>query len=254
MGVELKLTDQDVPVSPVFIDFLLHIIDGEPFEDAIWGDQLSEELSRDGKALVERATQHAERVLRSEVGPRHIARAYELFLVLVKGEMEQIKDIQLKFHFINVIGVPRNGGSYLTKEIYRSLGHNPTKVPNVVAHDGFPEAGPFRFEQGTNSWITSLQTMAEYLTMVEIFFGRERPHTGKIIVPKKLTKGVYAGGFFHRILGDSVENLLTIRHPVSSAISTYEKSGGLPEDGKFTTRGNIEEWVKRDLVYTRHTG
>ena len=250
MGVELKLTDQDLPVSPVFIDFLLHIIDGVPFEGAKWGDQLSEELSRDGKALVEHATQNAQRVLESPVGPQHIARAYELLLILIKGDVERIKDIQLKFHFINVIGVPRNGGSYLTKEIYRSLGHDPERVPNVVAHDGFPEAGPFRFEQSTNSWMTSLQTMAEYLTMIEIYFGKERPHTGKVIVPKKLTKGVYAGGFFHRILGQSVENLLTIRHPASSAISTYEKSGGLPEDGKFAVRGNIEEWVRRDLVYT----
>src|SRR5690606_26151326 len=42
----------------------------------------------------------------------------------------------------------------------------------------------------------------------------------------------------------------TVRHPVASAISTYEKSGGLPENGKFAVRGNIEEWVRRDLAYT----
>ena len=65
-----------------------------------------------------------------------------------------------------------------------------------------PVAGPFRFDKGVNSWITSLQTMAEYLTMVEIYFGRNKPHSGKIVVPKKLLKGTYAGGFFHRILGN----------------------------------------------------
>ena len=69
-------------------------------------------------------------------------------------------------------------------------------------------------------------------------------------MPKKLTKSTYAGGFFHRVLGTSVENILTMRHPVASCISTYEKSGGLPEDGRFAVRGNIEEWVRRDLVYT----
>ncbi|MEM7469637.1 MAG: hypothetical protein AAF387_22535, partial [Pseudomonadota bacterium] len=41
-----------------------------------------------------------------------------------------------------------------------------------------------------------------------------------------------------------------VRHPVASCISTYEKSGGLPDDGKFAVRGNIEEWVRRDLMYT----
>ena len=98
--------------------------------------------------------------------------------------------------------------------------------------------------------MTSLHTLAEYLTMVEIYFGRNKPHSGKIPVPKKLLKGTYAGGFFHRILGDAVETIFTVRHPVTSCISTYEKSGGLPEDGRFAVRGNIEEWVRRDLVYT----
>ena len=250
MGVEIKLSDKELPVSPVFIDFLLHIVENRPFGEARWGDQLSEELSNDQRQIIEQASENAQRVIASEAGQRHIARAYELLVILMTGDVEKVKDLQLKFHFINVIGVPRNGGSYLTKEIYRALGYDPTHVPNVVAHDGFPEAGPFRFEQGTNSWMASLQTMAEFLTMLEIYFGKSRPHTGKIVVPKKLTKGSYAGGFFHRILGESVENLITMRHPVSACISTYEKSGGLPEDGRFAVRGNIEEWVRRDLVYT----
>ena len=42
MGVEIKLTDNQLPVSPVFIDFLLHIVEDIPFEGAQWGDQLSE--------------------------------------------------------------------------------------------------------------------------------------------------------------------------------------------------------------------
>ncbi len=250
MGVEIKLSDRELPVSPVFVDFLSHVVDDTPFEEAKWGDQLSEELSQDQKQVLEKAAENAQKVMATEKGQRAIGRSYELLVALMLGDVEKIRDLQLKFHFINVIGVPRNGGSYLTKELYRSLGYDPNRVPNVVAHDGFPEASPFRFEKGMNSWITSLQTMAEYLTMVEIYFGKAKPFSGKIPVPKKLTKGTYAGGFFHRILGESVENILTVRHPVTSAISTYEKSGGLPENGKFAVRGNIEEWVRRDLVYT----
>ncbi len=250
MGVDIRLSDREFPVSPVFVDFLSHIVEERPFDGAQWHDQLSEELSNQQQEVLARAAENAAKVMAMPVGQRHIGRAYELFVALMTGDVDKIKDIQFKFHFINVIGVPRNGGSYLTKEIYRALGYDPEKVPNVVAHDGFPEASPFRFERGVNSWMTSLQTMAEFLTMVEIYFGKARPHTGKIIVPKKLTKGSYAGGFFHRILGESVEHILTIRHPVTSCISTYEKSGGLPDNGGFTVRGNIEEWVRRDLVYT----
>jgi hypothetical protein len=250
MGVEIKLSDRELPVSPVFIDFLHHLVADIPFEGAIWGDQLSETLSNEQQRLQQQAAEHAREVLAVPLGQRAVGRAYELLVALMTGNVEAVKDIQLKFHFVNVIGVPRNGGSYLTKEIYRALGYEPSRVPNAIAHDGFPDAGPFRFERGVNSWITSLQTMAEFLTMVELYFGKNRPHGGKIVVPKKLTKGTYAGGFFHRILGQAVENILTVRHPVTSCISTYEKSGGMPGDGKFRVRGNIEEWVRRDLNYT----
>lgn len=253
MGVEIKLTDKELPVSPVFVDFLVHIVEKRPFEGAQWHDQLSEELSSEHKQVLQQAAENAKRVMATQDGQRYIARAYQLFVALLTGNLEQIRDIQFRFHFLNIIGVPRNGGSYLTKEVYRALGYDPEKVPNVIAHDGFPEAGPFRFQSGVNSWITSLQTMAEFLTMVEIYFGKARPHTGKIVVPKKLLKGTYAGGFFHHILGESVEHILTVRHPVTSAISTYEKSGGLPDIGKFMVRGNIEEWVRRDLNYTGST-
>jgi hypothetical protein len=250
MGVEIKLSDRELPVSPVFIDFLHHIVADIPFEGAIWGDQLSEALSSEQQRMTESATANAAGVMASPVGKQAIARAYELLVALMTGNVDPVKDLQLRFHFVNVIGVPRNGGSYLTKEIYRALGYQTDLVPNAIAHDGFPEAGPFRFERGVNSWMTSLQTMAEYLTMVELYFGKNKPHSGKILVPKKLTKGSYAGGFFHRILGQAVENILTVRHPVTSCISTYEKSGGLPPDGCFRVRGNIEEWVRRDLAYT----
>jgi len=249
MGVEIKLSDRELPVSPIFIDFLHHVVADIPFEGAIWGDQLSEALSSEQSRLLQSAATHAATVLAAPLGQRAIGRAYELLVALMTGNVDPIKDLQLAFHFVNVIGVPRNGGSYLTKEIFRALGYHPDRVPNVIAHDGFPDAGPFRFERGVNSWMTSLQTMAEYLTMVELYFGRNRPHSGKIVVPKKLTKGSYAGGFFHRVLGQAVENIFTVRHPVTSCISTYEKSGGWPEDGLFRVRGNIEEWVRRDLGY-----
>jgi len=164
-----------------------------------------------------------------------------------------LRDIQLRYHFVNVIGIPRCGGSYLTKELYRALAYDPTQVPNALAHDGFPEAGPFELAPGRNSWVLSLHTMAEYLTMVEMFFQNAARHSGKVVVPKKLTKGIYAGGFFHRVLGEAVEMILTVRHPVTACISTYEKSGGLPANERFAVRSNIEEWCRRDLAHTGAT-
>ncbi|MCI0749439.1 MAG: hypothetical protein L0Y32_02675 [Nevskiales bacterium] len=250
MGIEVKLTDRELPISPVFVDFLAHIVDGRPFVDHEWHDQISETLNRAQRDLLARAPKDAERVMASPQGRAAVARAYQLLFALLVGNLNALKDLQLKFHFVNVIGIPRNGGSYLTKELFRALGFDPTRVPNALAHDGFPEASPFLLRQGANSWVLSLHTMAEYLTMVELFFADAKRFSGKIVVPKKLTKGIYSGGFFHRVLGEAVEHIFTLRHPVTSCISTYEKSGGLPANGRFAVRSNIEEWCRRDLLYT----
>jgi hypothetical protein len=161
--------------------------------------------------------------------------------------MSPLQELQSRFHFVTFIGIPRTGGSYLTAELYRALGLVPAHVPNGLAHDSFPEAGPFQLQPGANSWMVSMKTIAEYLTMVEIFFGDRKPHDGKIVVPKKLTKAAYAGGLFHSVLGEETEHVLTVRHPVAGCVSTYDKSGGFPADGRFTVRSNIEEWCRRDL-------
>jgi hypothetical protein len=250
MGVEIKLTDRELPVSPVFIDFLAHLLDNRPFADNEWADQLSEALNYGLPELQRRATQDAPRVMNDARGRAHVARAYGLLLSLLTGDLAPLRDLQHRFHFVNIVGIPRTGGSYLTAELCRALGYDPKRLPNALAHDGFPEAGPFELIPQANSWVLSLQTMAEYLTMVELMFSGQRRHSGRVIVPKKLTKGIYAGGFFHRVLGEAVEHLVTLRHPVAACISTYEKSGGLPPDGRFVVRSNIEDWCRRDLLYT----
>lgn len=250
MGVEIRLTDRELPVSPVFIDFLAHILDGRPFDDREWADQTSEALNFGLPELQLRAEAAAPGVMNDARGRAHIGRAYSLLLALLTGDFAPIGELQRRFHFINVIGIPRTGGSYLTAELYRALGIAPHSVPFALAHDGFPEAGPFEIAPQANSWVRSLHTMAEYLSMVELYFGARTPHQGRIVVPKKLTKGIYAGGFFHRILGEAVEHLITLRHPVAACVSSYEKSGGLPADGRFAIRSNIEDWCRRDLLYT----
>lgn len=250
MGVEIRLTDKELPVSPVFVDFLAHLLDGRPFDDREWAEQRSELLNYGQNQLQERAAREAPRVMNDSRGRDCIGRSYGLLLALLSGDPAPLRELQIRFHFVNVVGIPRTGGSYLTAELYRALGLEPARVPFALAHDGFPEAGPFELLPAANSWVLSLHTMAEYLTMVELFFAGRPAHAGKIVVPKKLTKGIYAGGFFHRVLGEAVEHILTLRHPAAACVSTYEKSGGLPADGRFAVRSNIEDWCRRDLLYT----
>ncbi len=250
MGAELKLTDREVPVSPVFIAFLSQVLTHRPFEGEIWAHQLSEALSPPDGNLHLRASEAADVVMGNPLGREFLARSYGLLYSLLAGDLAPLYELQSRYHFVVVLGVPRSGGSYLTAELYRAIGMAPENVPNALAHDSFPEVGPFTLRPGLNGWMVSLKTLAEYLTMVEIFFSELKQHSGKVVVPKKLTKGVYAGGLFRNVLGAELEIVLTVRHPAAASASTYEKSGGLPADGRFAVRSTIEGWCRRDLEYT----
>ncbi len=249
MGIEFKLTDRELPASPAFVDFLAQHLSGRPPVHEIWAEQHAEGLSPSG-IDPHRAAEAAKIVMGSSTGRERVARAYTLLHALLIGSLTPLQELQLRFRFINIVGIPRTGGSYLTAELYRSLGMLPEQVPHAIAHDSFPEAAPFQLEPGSNSWIVSLKTMAEYLTMVETFFGQRNTREGKIVVPKKLTKAVYAGAFFASVLGEDAEYLVTVRHPVASCLSTYEKSGGLPVNGHFAVRSNIEAWCRRDIQHS----
>lgn len=248
MGLEFKLSDRELPVSPVFVRFLAQMLQGRPFEPEVWAEQRSEHLSPPELDLSGFAAA-ATLVMGSAAGRERLAHAYTLLYSLLTGEMMPLQELQTRFRFVTIIGIPRTGGSYLTAELYRALGLVPARIPNGLAHDSFPEGAPFELQAGSNSWMLTLKTLAEYLTMVEMFFRDGKPHHGKIVVPKKLTKAVYSGALFHRVLGEDAEHLVTVRHPVACCVSTYEKSGGYPEDGRFTVRSNIEQWCRRDLQH-----
>ena len=247
MGIEFKLTDRELPVSPAFIHFLAQRLGGHASTHEIWADQLSEGLMRPEGDMHQEATKSAAAVMDTAAGRERVARAYRLLCALLVGDMAQLSALRSPFYFVTVIGIPRTGGSYLTAELYRALGMVPDHVPQALAHDSFPTIGPFELQRGNNGWILNLKTMAEYLTMVELFFEGRKPNFGKIVVPKKLTQASYAGGFLHCVLGEEAEYILTLRHPVAACVSTYEKSGGLPVNGCFTVRSNIEAWCRRDL-------
>lgn len=250
MGVEIKLTDREFPVSPVFIDFLHRHITEAQFEGG-WHDQLSEELIP-GKAdeRQQAAIAVAEQVLNDSAGQKAVMRSYELLTALMTGQPDKLRNIHERYRFLCVVGCPRHGGSYLTSELFRAIGMKPDEVPNAIAHDGFPDAAPFQLKPDYNSLTVMTQNMAEYLAMVELFFSNSRLFSNHVVVPKKATKAAYHGAFFQAVLGPETEYLITLRHPLAACISTYEKSTGLPPDGRFQARGNIEEWARRDAQQT----
>ncbi len=234
--------------SPFFIDFLAKWLDGSDFSNQTWVDQVAENLV--SQKEVRRSHElRLERLSMNETAQSALKRSYKWFDRLLSGDWDSLAELHAKYQFMAIVGAPRSGGSYLTAEIFASLGHDPLSIPSVIAHDGFPEAHPFSSEPVANAWMTTLLTAAEYITMVESFFpaGTSASPT---IVPKKLTKAVYSDGFFDLLLGPSASFYFTIRAPIDSCISTYEKSGGLPSGGMFVARSAIEKWIQRDVAHT----
>jgi hypothetical protein len=250
MGIEFKLTDRELPASPVFVAFLAQMLSKRPITAEIWADQRSEALSHWDPVLAQSANDAADAIMADRKGREWVVRAYGLLVALLTGNLTPLHELQSRFHFICIVGIGRTGGSYLTAELCRALGMVPAEIPSALAHDSFPEAGPFALEPGLNSWLLTLKTIAEYLTMVEMFFGQRERRDGKVVVPKKLTKAAYAGGLFLQVLGAELEAIITLRHPAAACMSTYEKSGGLPPDGRFAVRSNIEGWCRRDVQYS----
>jgi hypothetical protein len=244
MSVRITLTDSHVPPSEQFVEFLDTWLAGVEFDGSSWAHHRFERPPVLGTYAAPDGA--LERLSSSTAGMQYLARAYELFAGLLVGKTDAIRQLQDHLRFILVVGAPRSGGKYLTKQLFRALGHDPLRVPAVLAHDGFPEAGPWRFDRFGNGWIESLHSMAEYLVMVEMFFQPGGHQSGPVSVPKKATKAVYAPGLFRDILRG--ERIVTVRHPVPSCVSTYETAGGLPAHLRFAQRNNIEILWARDLL------
>ena len=168
---------------------------------------------------------------------------------MLTGRLDALRAFS-HFRFFFIIGIPRTGGTYPTKQFFRATGVDYKQVQNTLAHDGFPHLATLSFQQRGNVHTNRLVQLAEYLTMVEMFFtqhGRLAYHGG-IVVPKKFTKAIYNFPLLKELFGSDSEYIMTLRHPLSIIQSTLDKSGGLPEDGKFKVRSVIERGAMEDSV------
>jgi len=97
--------------------------------------------------------------------------------------------------------------------------------------------------------------VAEFLVISKLYFQTKiyNGADGAGLIPKKMHKIVAWAGSFKMLLGKGMADyLVTIRHPLPTAISIFEKCGGLPQDGKFPVnnpRCAIERWTTNDLMH-----
>lgn len=183
-------------------------------------------------------------------------------VAILAGDYPSVRAYLHEIRFAFVIGYPRSGGSYLTKELLRTLHLDHRRVSEALAHDGFPELREIWYGWEGDKPYFHLQDavfqVAEFLVIANLYYRRKtarHPH-GYWLVPKKMHKIVDWGGSLKMLLGEGrADYLVTIRSPLPTAISIAEKSGGLPDDLMFPAsrpRSAIERWVLADLARLGH--
>ncbi len=253
MGLTLTLTDAELPASPAYIEFLHATLSGNDFFAGEWYAQEEESLASNSDRFTD-ITEKARLVSRDPRGNQYLVRSYRFFKELLTGNMNTLRDMQ-RFHFYFIIGIPRTGGTYLTKQLFRASDIDYRGVQNALAHDGFPHLANLSLKENANLHTNGLLQLAEYLTMVEIYFSRhgKRIHGERILVPKKFTKAVYYFDLIRELFSDNADFLITLRHPLAVCKSVLDKSGGMPEGGRFAVRSAIERWALNDWLYRGRT-
>lgn len=249
MGINITVTDTDLPVTSAFIRFIYSTLKKEAYYTANWYRQEDENLFQDESSFKE-LNEKARAVAADPKGNQYLLRSYSLFRELLIGKTSAFSDIS-KFRFFFVIGFPRTGGTYLTKQLFLASGVDYKDVQGALAHDAFPHLSYMTLNEKGNSYTNGLLQLAEYLTMVRIFFGEHERllYRGGTMVPKKFTRAVYNFDLIRDIFGANSEYIITLRHPLSVCKSILDRCGGMPEGRKFATRSNIENWALEDWVH-----
>ncbi len=248
MGLNLTLTDLELPASPVFIEFLYNALNGKDHHDGEWYAQEEESLIVSADRF-EDIQEKAKIVLASKIGNALVTRSYRFFKEMLTGRPETLKNI-MKFHFIFVVGIPRTGGTYLSKQLFRACDIDYKKVQNALAHDGFPHIAHLAFKNKGNVHTNSLLQLAEYLVMAEMYFtmNSKLKYKGGVVIPKKFTKAIYNFPLVKEMFGANSTSIITLRHPLSMTQSVLDKSGGMPKGRKFEIRSAIERWAFEDWL------
>lgn len=203
-------------------------------------------------------------LLQTPLSRRALQDLLHMAIALLSGQYPVVRDYLQTDHFAFVIGYPRSGGSYLTKELLRTIGLDHTRVSEALAHDGFPEIRSHWYAPAGARPYFHLQDavfqVAEFLVIAHLYYHRKTPcqPNGLWFVPKKMHKLVHWAGSMKMLLGKgAADYLVTVRHPVPTAISIYEKCGGLPDNGLFPAahpRSAIERWISDDLAWLGYSG
>ncbi len=248
MGLTLTLSDTEIPASPAFVEFLHAAYSDTPFFTGQWYAQEEESMNAN-EGRFDDLKAKVRYIIEDENARTRVVQAYRYFKEMLTGRIDTLAAMA-RYRFCFVIGFPRTGGTYLTKQLFRACDIDYRHVQNALAHDGFPHIAPLAFAAHGNLQTSGLLQLAEYMVMVDVFFGErgKLAREGRIVVPKKFTKGVYNFPLIKQVFGDAADYLITLRHPLSIIQSVLDKAGGMTVDRKFAQRSAIERWAIEDWM------
>lgn len=255
-SINIKITS-----SPWFIGILAElngVYTGWSDGSYDWADQTTDFLSN-----LPALPQFDPSLFKTPLSQKLMQEVTQIVLALVRGDYRLIREYLKDINFIFVIGYPRTGGSYLTKSILQLMGVDHKKIPEPLAHDSFPNLLDSWYDledrKELSYFYESYVQLAEFLVLSKNYCQMKLPKhkDGKWLMVKKMHKAVYAGHGLRMLFNPGqADYLLTFRNPLPVAISVYEKSGGLPEDGLFPAkkqRSAIEMMMVYDLMMEGYT-
>ena len=220
MSVRFTLTDESFPVSGAFLDFVRRKLDGVPFEDVDWLDQVTERFTADRSKVDALAKANAAAILSLPSGRKVIEELYQVLTWVLSGDGRALRSYFRGYRFVWIVGAPRTGGTFL---LNRLLQHydcgDPDTLPAFVVHDGTPDCafpGPVRSVEVLSR---SAMQIAELAVAIKLLYPRP------CVVVKKALKYAFSGPLFDSVFGDPLKVVVTVREPLPVAWSVMSKSG-----------------------------
>lgn len=254
---DLNLKGNHFPISKAFLIFLAKEFGGATeYDDTIyWGDQ---HLETNQPPL---NTQNLNNVISSikdkDVVKFLINKAHHIAGNLLISNKELIDSLQNNYKFYLIVSPPRSGGTYITKNLYKSLGINPKLLPSFFGHDGFPSVNQEWYKKNSNGYINFVQStvwqFSEWLTMADYYLPKIIDNSGKRVIIIKIIKSHNNLNFFRSLLGGNACFILNKRSIIDLYFSVIDKAGGIDNNDISTNpRNNIESWIINEYLSQKH--
>jgi hypothetical protein len=187
-----------------------------------------------------------------------IKAVYTTYRRLVLGKLDEIPSLD-KIAPIFVVGLPRSGGTYITKQLFKAVGIDYKTVSYTLGHDGMPSPEPVTYSEDINGDIVNSRTMfylrlSEFIVMATDFYLNrdEAVYNGdRVVFPKKLCNLIYDYNMFKHIFPHA-SYIVTYRNPRGFLGSMMDKSGVEDPTSEFRIKIAIERWAEELLLAKGH--